>query len=180
VRRYRPGAVGHRGHRGGHLADGAHCLRDGQPAGPAPFLGNVSLRFRTPVAATVISGVILIILTWLYLFGTSIQAAFTYVIDITGLLYASFYILTALAAIVYYRRRVFGNFTEFLTLGLLPLGAVAFLGWVIYMTCRASDAAQNWTLAAVAGVGVVLMFVARFGLRSAFFSIPRESDRSRR
>ena len=140
-----------------------------------PFLGNVSVRFKTPVAATVISGVILIILTWLYLLGTSIQAAFTYVIDITGLLYASFYILTALAAIVYYRRRVMSDEKEFLTLGILPLGAAGFLGWVIYKTCAASDAAQNWTLVAVAGAGVVLMLVARFGLRSAFFTVPRES-----
>jgi amino acid transporter len=94
-----------------------------------PFLGNVSLRFRTPMAATVASGVVLIVLTWLYLFGMSIQAAFTYVIDITGLLYASFYILTALAAVVYYRRRVMSDGTEFITLGLLPLGATGFLGW---------------------------------------------------
>jgi len=28
----------------------------------------------------------------------------------------------------------------------------------------------------VAGAGVVLMLLARFGLRSAFFSIPRESS----
>jgi len=47
---------------------------------------------------------------------------------------------------------------------------------VIYKTCAASDATQNWTLAAVAGAGVVLMLLARFGLRSAFFSIPRESS----
>ena len=38
-----------------------------------PFLGNVSTRFRTPVAATVASGVILVVLTWLYLLGTSIS-----------------------------------------------------------------------------------------------------------
>ena len=141
-----------------------------------PFLGNVSTRFRTPVAATVASGVILIVLTWLYLLGTSIQAAFTYVIDITGLLYASFYILTALAAVVYYRHRVMSDGTEFVTLGVLPLAAAGFLGWVIYQTCRASNAAQNLSLLGVAGAGVVLMIAARVFLRPAFFSIPRQSD----
>jgi hypothetical protein len=55
----------------------------------------------------------LVVLTWLYLLGTSIQAAFTYVIDFTGLLYASFYILTALAAVVYYRHRVMSDGTVY-------------------------------------------------------------------
>jgi amino acid transporter len=141
-----------------------------------PFLGNVSTRFRTPVAATMASGVILVVLTWLYLFGTSIQAAFTYVIDITGLPYASFYILTALAAVVYYRHRVMSDWTEFATLGLLPLGAAGFLGWVIYQTCRASNAAQNLTLLGVAWAGLVLMIAARVLLRPAFFGISRQSD----
>ena len=144
-----------------------------------PFLGNVSPRFSTPVAATVLSGVILIVLTWLYLFSSGIQSVFSYVINITGLLYASFYVLTALAAIVYYRRRVISNAVEFVTLGLLPAGAIAFLAWVIYKTCRAADAAQNWTLVGVAGAGVVLMLYVRFGLRSPFFAIPRESDTPR-
>lgn len=142
------------------------------------FLGNVSARFSTPVAATAISGVILIILTWFYLLSSSIQSVFVYVIDITGLLYASFYVLSAVAAIVYYRRRVVRNAVEFITLGILPAGAVAFLIWVIYKTCRASDAAQNWTLVGVVGVGFLLLLYARFVLRSSFFSVPLESDGS--
>jgi amino acid transporter len=145
------------------------------------FLGNVSPRFATPVAATVVSGVVLIVLAWLYLLSSSsIQAVFGYVINITGLLYAGFYVLTALAAIVYYRRRVTGNLVDLVTLGLLPGGAVAFLIWVIYKTCRSAGAAQNWTLLGVIGAGLVLMLYARFGLRSPFFAIPRESDTPRR
>jgi hypothetical protein len=65
---------------------------------------------------------------------------------------------------------------DFVALGLLPAGAVAFLAWVIYKTCRASGVAQNWTLLGVVAAGVVLMLYARFGLRSPFFAIPRESD----
>ncbi len=108
------------------------------------FLGNVSPRSATPVAATVTSGAVLIVLAWLYLLSSSIQAVFGCVINITGLLYASFYVLTALAAIVYYRRRVLGNAVDFFTLGLLPAGAAAFLAWVICKTCTAANAAQNW------------------------------------
>ena len=42
----------------------------------------------------------------MYYLATSVQNAFFDVIDVTGLLFSIFYILTALAAIVYYRRRV--------------------------------------------------------------------------
>ena len=45
-------------------------------------------------------------ITWVYLLATSVQNAFNDVVDVTGLLFAAFYILTALATIVYYRRRV--------------------------------------------------------------------------
>ncbi len=73
------------------------------------FLSNVSRRFHTPVAASIIVGLLLIVLTAVYLLATSVQDAFSAVIDVSGLLFASFYILTALATVVYYRRRVFSS-----------------------------------------------------------------------
>jgi amino acid transporter len=139
------------------------------------FLANVSPRFSTPAIATIISGAVLIILTWFYLLSTSIQSAFSYVINITGLLYGSFYALTALAAIVYYRRRIVSNVADFITVGILPLGAIGFLVWVIYKTVTAANAAQNWTLGGTVIVGVILMIAVRLFLRPAFFRTPRES-----
>ena len=73
------------------------------------FLSNVSRRYRTPVAASIAVGVLLIALTWVYLLATSVQNAFNDVIAVTGQLFAIFYIMTALATIVYYRRRVFAQ-----------------------------------------------------------------------
>jgi amino acid transporter len=143
------------------------------------FLGNVSGRFKTPVAATLLSGLVLIVLAWFYLLSTSIASAFSDVINITGLLYASFYVLTALAAIVYYRRRIISDAKELLTLGVLPLGAIAFLVWVIVKTISAAPPVQNESLGGVVAAGFVLMLAARFGLRSSFFQVPRESDHSR-
>ena len=105
------------------------------------------------------------------------QNAFNDVIDVTGLLFAIFYILTALATMVYYRRRVFSSAWDALILGLLPLGAAGFLGWIL------AKSLQNCS--GVAGLvagrhrrspGVLLMFSARFVLRSPFFRMPRESD----
>jgi amino acid transporter len=143
------------------------------------FLSNVSRRFSTPVAASIIVGVLLIALTWVYLLTTSVQNAFYDVIDVTGLLFAIFYILTALATIVYYRRRVFSGAWDFVILGVLPLGAAGFLGWMFVKSVQAAAAAQIWSLVGIIGLGLIMMFSARFILHSPFFQIRRESDSSR-
>jgi amino acid transporter len=140
------------------------------------FLANVSRRFATPVAASLACGLILVALTWLYLLTSSVADAFTDVINVTGLLYAAFYILTALAAIVYYRRRIFTRAWDALMLGIGPLASAGFLGWVIVKTVQAAPGAQRWSLVAIVGVGLILMLSARFVLRSPFFQIQRESD----
>jgi amino acid transporter len=140
------------------------------------FLSNVSRRYRTPVAASIAVGVLLIALTWVYLLATSAQNAFNDVIAVTGQLFATFYIMTALATIVYYRRRVLRSARDALILGLLPLGAAGFLGWMLVRSVQAGSAAQVRSLAAIGLAGVVLMLCARFVLRSHFFSIRRESD----
>jgi O-methyltransferase involved in polyketide biosynthesis len=65
------------------------------------------------------------------------------------------------------------------TLGLLPLGAAAFLGWVLVRSFAAAIPAQKWSLAAVLAVGVVLMLLARFVWRSPFFRSPgKRPDRT--
>jgi amino acid transporter len=145
-----------------------------------PVLGNVSHRFRTPAIATVVGGVILIAATWAYLLSGSIANVFTSVINVTGLLFASFYILTALAAIVYYRRRVFSSLWDALLVGILPLLASGFLVWIMVKSLQVAPASQNWSLIGIVAAGLVLMFVARFVLRSPFFQFPRESAPSAR
>ncbi len=64
-------------------------------------------------------------------------------------------------------------------LGVLPLGAVGFLAWVLTNTLSTAPAAQVWSLAGITGAGVVMMLAARIFLRPGFFSLPRESDTSR-
>jgi amino acid transporter len=145
------------------------------------FLANVSRRFSTPVAASVVVGVLIIGVTWVYLLATSVQSAFSDVVNVSGQLFAAFYILTALAAIVYYRRRILRSAWDALTLGILPLAAAGFLAWILarYLQSTYQVAAtrpQVWSLVGVVIAGVVLMLAARFILRSRFFQIPRESD----
>jgi amino acid transporter len=113
---------------------------------------------------------------WAKMMATSVQNAFNDVIAVTGQLFAIFYIMTALAMMVYYRRRVFGSARDALILGLLPLGAAGFLGWMLVRTLQNSPSTQRWSLIAIVALGLVMLLIARFVLRSPFFSIRRESD----
>jgi amino acid transporter len=140
-----------------------------------PVLGRVSPRYSTPVGATVLVGLALIGLTWIYLLLSSVQSAFNAVVNVSGLLFASFYVMTGLATIAYYRKRVASNFWDFLLVGILPLGAAGFLVWIIYKSVAQAPASQNWSLVGIVAVGLVLLFVARFVMRSAYFHLPRES-----
>jgi amino acid transporter len=140
------------------------------------FLSSVPRRFHTPAAASIVFGLVVVAAAWVYLIATSVQNAFTYVVDLTGLLFAIFYVLTALAAIVYYRRRVFSNVRDAVVLGLLPLASAGFLVWMVEKSMSAAPAAQNFSMLGIVVAGLLLMLVARFGLKSWFFQIPRESD----
>ena len=141
------------------------------------FLGTVSRRYATPVAASIIVGLLIVILSAVYYLGTSVQNAFFDVIDVTGLLFSIFYILTALAAIVYYRRRIVSSAFDFVTVGLLPLGAAGFLGWIFVKSLGEAPWSQRWSLIGIVIAGLVLMVSARFVLRSSFFQLPRESEK---
>jgi len=139
-------------------------------------LATVSRRFSTPAVASVVVGVFVIAITWVYLLATSVQNAFTDVVDATGLLFSAFYILTALATIAYYRRRIVARPADLVWLGVLPLAAAGFLGWIIVKSMLQAPAPQNWSILGIVVVGVILMFVVRLVLRSEFWVIQRESS----
>ena len=122
------------------------------------FLGTVSRRYATPVAASIIVGLLIVVLSTIYYLATSVQNAFFDVIDVTGLLFSIFYILTALAAIVYYRRRIVGSSFDFVSVGLLPLGAAGFLGWIFVKSLGAAPWTQRWSLIGIVVAGLILMF----------------------
>ena len=140
------------------------------------FLGTVSRRYATPVASSVIVGFLIMVLSAVYFIATSVQNAFVYVINVTGFLFSVFYILTALAAMTYYRRRIVSSPWDFVTVGVLPLGAAGFLGWVLVKSLLLAPNPELWSMAGIVAAGLILMFCARFILRSAFFQIPLESE----
>jgi amino acid transporter len=140
------------------------------------LFANVSRRFATPVAASVLTGLLVIAITVVYLLATSVQSAFNDVVGLSGQLFAGFYILTALATIVYYRRRVLSSPWNALVLGILPLAAAGFLVWVLEQFLQGASAPSLWSILGIGVAGIVLMLVARFVMHSSFFEIRRESD----
>ena len=140
------------------------------------FLGTVSRRYATPVASSIVVGLLIVILSAVYYLATSVQNAFFDVIDVTGLLFSIFYILTALAAVAYYRRRILSGAVDFVSVGLLPLGAAGFLGWIFVKSLGEAPWSQRWSLIGIIIAGLVVVFSARFILRSSFFQLRRESE----
>ena len=139
-------------------------------------LANVSPRFSTPVAASVLTGALITALAVTYLAATTVQNAFNDVVALSGQLFACFYILTAFATIAYYRRRILTSAYNALVLGVLPLAAAGFLIWVLARYLQTAPAPQLWSLTAILAAVLILMLAARFVLRSPFFHTPRESD----
>jgi amino acid transporter len=133
-----------------------------------PLLGTVSPRFKTPIAASVVVGVLIIAAIWIYLLAASAQAIFGEVVSLAGLLAAAFYILTALATIAYYRRRILANAWDALLAGVLPLGAAVFLGWIIVKSVQNEPASQRWSL-----VGIVAARRSTFGWRLTWLRLRR-------
>jgi amino acid transporter len=142
------------------------------------FLAGVSRRYSTPVASSVVVGVLIAAISAIYLLATSLQSAFDNIIAILGDLLAILYILTTAAALTYYRRRIIASWWDLLIVGVLPLGAAGFLGYILYRSLSSAwdgSRAQVWTLVGVIASGLVMMLVARFVLRSVFFRLPIES-----
>ena len=108
--------------------------------------------------------------------ATGITNVLANVVAVAGLLAAMFYVLTGLAMMAYYRRRILASVRDFVVVGVLPFGAAGFLGWVVFRSLQLAPAGQKWTIVAVFVSGLVAMLVARFGLRSRFFAVRRESD----
>ena len=139
-------------------------------------LGTVNRRFATPAAASVLFGLLVVALAWVYLLATSVQNTFNDVVDITGLVFALFYVLTGLASIVYYRRRIFSGARDAVILGVLPIASAAFLVWMVVKYLTTAPAPQVWSMLGIIISGLVMLAVSRFWLKSPFFGVQRESD----
>lgn len=137
-------------------------------------LGSASLRFRTPVIASILVAALTTVTVWVP--ATGLTSVLAKVVEVAGLLAAMFCVLTAAAMMACYRQRLFASPWDFVMAGVLPLGAIVFPGWVICRSLQLTAAAEQLTVTAIIVSGLAAMACARLGLRSAFFQIRREHD----
>jgi uncharacterized membrane protein len=70
---------------------------------------------------------------------------------------------------------VVANVKDAVLLGVLPVAAGVFLVWVLVKSLQEAPASQRWSVLGIVLAGVVLMFVAKFVLRSDFFDTRLET-----
>ena len=139
---------------------------------PRPF-ASVSRRFKTPVFGTVAVGLILIVVIWLSVWASTVANAFDTILTSTGILFGAFYAFGALANTWYFRSEIRRSVHGVLLVAAIPLGAVAFLGWIIVKSLQTFSAGAITALAITIGLGVAAMLAARAN-KSPFFKLPRE------
>jgi amino acid transporter len=136
-------------------------------------------RFKTPVLATIVIGVIAAIGVWLYTFGSSsVQNSFNTVVSVDGLLFALFYALTGIATAVYFRKLAMRSAWSFVLVEVFPLAAAAFLIYVMYRSVAglggwgSSDLVSLYVMLAI---GAAIALYVRLWGHSDYFSRPRET-----
>lgn len=141
--------------------------------------GITGRKFKTPVLATIVIGVIAAIGVWLYTFGSSsVQTSFTTVVSVDGLLFALYYALTGIATAVYHRRLAISSAWNFVLVAAFPLAAAGFLAYIMF---RSVPGLGGWSgrdlvsMYVMLGIGAVIMLYVRFAGGSEYFSMPRET-----
>jgi amino acid transporter len=143
-------------------------------------LSNVSPRFRTPILASLIAGIAIIVVITVDLLFAGLSNVFSDVVGVSGLLFSIFYVMTGLAMMVYYRSRITASVLDFLTLGLLPIASIAVLCWVFTKTITQVPIGEVYTVCGVVGSGIVVMVLMRLLRNPAFFHVEREKYTRRR
>jgi amino acid transporter len=139
---------------------------------PSRF-GKVHPRFRTPMFATVFWGLAMVAVADLYVASSSLASAFNDVVNAEAIAFTIFYIMTALATTWYYRSLLRRSLVDAALVGVFPLCGAAVLAWVLARSIPALSPTARWTVAGVGILGVVLMCVSAWVLRSSFFRIGR-------
>ena len=141
------------------------------------WFGAVSEKYRTPWNATILFGLLNLVFLWATTLFSSIGTALDNIVSTLGLMAAIFYLLTASAAVWYYRRVINSSAANFFLGGFLPALGAAFMLFVIIYTFSQGlltgvEIGFGFGLAAV---GLVLSFVSQRVGKSTFYSDPTTS-----
>ena len=138
---------------------------------PARF-GELHPRYRTPVFGTVLFAGITIVVTGASVYSSSVADAFAEIVATTGVLYGGFYAISAVTSTWYFRSQLRDGLANLMLVGVLPLAAAGFLGWIIVKSVAGFTRGENLALAGVIVSGLVMLTVAQLN-DSPFFKITR-------
>jgi hypothetical protein len=122
-------------------------------------------------------GVLTLIMTWLYVFSSSVSGAFDTVVSTVGVLFAIFYAFTGIATTWYYRALLRRSAADVFLIGVLPLGGAAALLYIAVKSILGFTGSSLWSLVGIAVLGIIAMLVAAFVYRSPFFMLRRVAYR---
>ncbi len=141
------------------------------------WFGQVSARYRTPMNATVLLGLLNVVFLWGSTLVGSIGTALSDVVSTLGLMAAMFYLLTAVTAIWAYRHSITSSASSLLLGGVLPGLGAAFMAFVIIyeLATHALNGVEMAFGFGFAALGLVLSFVSRSVGRAQFYFDPSVS-----
>ena len=141
------------------------------------WFAQVNPKYRTPWNATILFGLLNIVFLWGTVLIGSIGKALADIVSTLGLIAAIFYLLTASAAVWYYRRTIMSSASNFFLGGFMPGLGAAFMLFVIVYTLeqRLLNGVQLGFGFGLAAVGLVLSFVSQYVGKSRFYSDPTTS-----
>jgi amino acid transporter len=138
---------------------------------PKPF-AQLHHRYRTPVFGTILFAVITVVVTAASVYSSSVADAFTTIISTTGVLYGIFYAVSAVTNTWYFRSELREGAGNLLLVGILPVAAAGFLGWIVVKSIVGFTRGENVTLLGILVSGIGMLLIAQMK-GSPFFSIPR-------
>jgi amino acid transporter len=134
--------------------------------------GQLNPRYRTPAFGTILFAVITIAITCTSVYSSSVADAFAEIIATTGVLYGTFYAISAVTGTWYFRSQMRGGAGNVLLVAVLPLAAAAFLAWIIVKSVADFTQTENLTLLGIIASGVVMLVIAE-KKRSPYFQLSR-------
>jgi amino acid transporter len=139
--------------------------------------GHTHRKYKTPAVASVVTGILAVVLVWPYILGaSSVVSSFTTVVSSDGLLFALFYAATGLTMFVYYRKLAFRDVRSVVELFILPVGSSLFL---LYIVWAAVPGLGGWTgktlilLYVMLAIGAAILLYYRVRGNSPYFKTAR-------
>ena len=140
----------------------------------AGAFGRTHPRWRTPWLATIVVGIVSVLLFVLSNLLGSVGTIMTDAISAIGLQIAFYYGLAGVAVVISYRKEIFSSFGNFVLIGLWPLVGAAFLFWVFGESIHSNTAAVNGIGLGALAIGIIPLAIA-WRRRSPYFQRSRGS-----